>query len=76
MYTSVYLYVATWERSTAYVYGRHNSCVDILHVVAEEIHDIAYIIQVNAVIIYVIVIDVRKHLCNVWMQVYITRSHI
>ena len=39
--------------------------VDILHVVAEEIYDNAYIIQVNAVIIYVTAIDVRKHLCNV-----------
>ena len=38
----------------------NNSSVDILHVVTEEIHDIAYIIQVNAVIIYVTVIDVRK----------------
>ena len=37
---------------------KNNSSVDILHVVAEEIHDIAYIIQVT-------VIDVRKHLCNV-----------
>ena len=47
------------------MYMENNSCVDILHVDAEEIHDNAYIIQVNAVIIYVSVIDVRKHLCNV-----------
>ena len=31
----------------------NNSSVDVLHVVAEEIHDNAYKIQVNAVIIYV-----------------------
>ena len=45
------------------MYMENNSCVDILHVVAEEIHDTAYIIQLNAVIIYVTVIDVRQHLC-------------
>ena len=45
----------------------NKSSVDILHVVAEEIHDNVYIIQVNAVIIYSTVIDVRKHLCIVCM---------
>ena len=47
------------------MYMENNSSVDILHVVAEEIHDNAYIIQVNAVIVYVTVIDMRKQLCNV-----------
>ena len=47
------------------MYMEKNSSVDILHVVAEEIHDNAYIIQVNAVIISVTAIGVRKHLCNV-----------
>ena len=74
MYTNIYLYVATWVRSTAYM--ENKSSVDILHVVAEEIHDNVYIIQVNAVIIYATVIDVRKHLCIVCMQVYITRSYV
>ena len=54
----------------------NKSSVDILHVVAEDIHDNVYIIQVNAVIIYATAIDVRKHLCIVCMQVYITRSYV
>jgi hypothetical protein len=59
LYTNIYLYVATWERSTAYM--ENKSSLDILHVVAKELHDNVYIIQVNVVIIYVTVVDVSTY---------------